>query len=95
MKQEESRRLNNLNPAEQFVFVMTKVISTNRYARWGFICYLAALHILVFTSLHQVMLTADCHHGTCASSSSLHEAILANARYELQNWPGPWLTRMI
>ena len=52
-----------MNPAERLAFTITQVVVSNRQARWIFIAYLVGLHFLVISSMYQVMLTTDSHHG--------------------------------
>jgi uncharacterized membrane protein len=54
-----------MNPAERLAFTITQVVVSNRQARWIFIAYLVGLHFLVISSMYQVMLTTDSHHGKC------------------------------
>nr|KAJ3421348.1 hypothetical protein HK105_003787 [Polyrhizophydium stewartii] len=58
-RQEEQRRFHSMNPAERAALSLTRLLSTNRYSRWIFVIYSAALHLLVFVTLYQLSL-ADC-----------------------------------
>ena len=55
---EERRRARSLNPAEQFVFILTRLLSSNRYySRIIFVAYSIGLHLLVFFTLYELIET--------------------------------------
>ncbi len=60
-RQEESRRLAAMNPADRAALSITKFIIHNKYSRWIFLAYSACLHLLVFATL--VLMST--HHDAC------------------------------
>ena len=57
---EERRRTRALNPFEQGVLVMTRMLVSNRYSRMIFVIYSSLLHLLVLFTLYQVIEAPPC-----------------------------------
>ncbi|KAJ3043990.1 hypothetical protein HDV00_003517 [Rhizophlyctis rosea] len=62
-KQEEARRVRNMNPAERATLNLTKMIVGNKYTRWFFLLYSMMLHMLVFATLYKLSQWEECRHA--------------------------------
>ncbi|KAJ3049568.1 hypothetical protein HK097_009454 [Rhizophlyctis rosea] len=61
-KQEEARRLRNMNPAERATLNLTRLLAGNKYTRWFFVVYSLMLHMLVFATLYKLSQWEECRH---------------------------------
>ncbi|KAJ3105442.1 hypothetical protein HDU97_008058 [Phlyctochytrium planicorne] len=61
-KQEEQRRVNNLNPAERGLLTLTRLLAGNRYTRLFFAGYSVMLHVLVMATLYMLSQWEECRH---------------------------------
>ncbi|KAJ3192666.1 hypothetical protein HK101_006149 [Irineochytrium annulatum] len=62
-RQEELRRVKDLNPAERGLLTLTRLLAGNRYTRIFFAAYSAALHLLVVATLYMLSQWEECRHG--------------------------------
>ncbi|KAJ3114526.1 hypothetical protein HDU96_001988 [Phlyctochytrium bullatum] len=61
-RQEELRRVRDLNPAERGLLTFTRLMAGNRYTRLFFAGYSVALHLLVFATLYMLSQWEECRH---------------------------------
>lgn len=71
-RQEEARRIRNLNPAERVALLLTKWMFMNKYSRLLFVVYSAMLHVLVLFTLYHLSSWEACVHDSLMPKPVLH-----------------------
>ena len=72
-KQEEARSIRSMNPPDRFALSLTRIVISNRTARWIFISYLFGLHLLVFVTMYHWS-AASFHHHELLSNKLLNDS---------------------
>ncbi|KAF9411877.1 hypothetical protein BGZ94_001210 [Podila epigama] len=61
-KKEESRRFNNMTPADKVMLTMSRLVLTNKLSRTVLIAYTLGLHFLMVMIMYRMSLWEECRH---------------------------------
>ncbi|KAF9114262.1 hypothetical protein BGX27_011313 [Mortierella sp. AM989] len=61
-KKEESRRFNNMTPADKAMLTMSRLILTNKWTRSMLVAYTMGLHFLIVVMLYKMSAWEECRH---------------------------------